>query len=1231
MDILKYRNLHKQEDFDDLDVLVVFEDIETKKIVYKNKKFIEAVDAFANKKPNFDNRFITIDSFVGEVDGRQIVIEIGEVIVPITNVESNLAVRTAISEIESDKREEIHNDFLEFQIGRRKHDNILDNIVRRTIKFYQSNYAHLFIFDKNNNKNGTLYQYALDNNEEIVVGTEMARPAYWDNALTNFFQKGFSILCEDIEGFGTFDKELKQKFDERGIKVIVMIPFFAESELIGLLMLSNPRKDGNRPDLFLADYASNSIGTIIHRGSLYNNLYFDDITGFPWSNAIDVFYPEYIKQQKDLPIVIMQFDISHFRSVNRSYGVEQGNHILTTIAKILKRKYPNSLLSRKNGSDTFLVVTTGIAENLALEANNIIFEVRSEYPAIMLYLSFGIYQVKDKSEDLSLSMLKATFAHRVAKEDTLTKIRIYDEELDKKEQILQYYTNNFYPSIEEEKFEVYIQPCYNLQRQNYCGGEALVRWRLDGKLVPPNDFISLFETNGLCHELDLYVLEKVCKTLAKWQKESPEKMVPISINFSRVDFSDENLFEEIVFIIKNYQIPTKYIEIEITESAYVDYEAQIMTFLEKCHAAGIRILMDDFGSGVSSFNSLKNINIDVLKLDYKFLSASGDNKKKRKIIQSIVALARDIGIGVIVEGVETKDEVTFFTNLGIEFVQGYFFGKPMPIPEFENIMNLQAVFPEEIVSDSRFLLNELLDRKSNVHLMFTESASYMGIFRFDGKQMYPIYLNEIAEKNISMIGQTSNLMKNGLLEFVDDYVRDEAIKCLSAAKDLYKFTDQKKITFKFGLHSYRFNFCSMFIKEDKDYRYFVVQANPISNAEEEQVYRDYEKEAYWLLSSKSFGCVLLDLSNNVIEFNKLAKELYPEIEKGKNSKDIIHLQLDEMSKNHRLYSESKKVVCDVEYQNISFYGTEMKIVILTPLGNPNKYIAELADGGFKCYDRALSTVDRIAIYYTEVDLSTDKFMQMNFHKVDVLNDDCLLRTGKYSDDYLEHFMKVISKDDRIRVEKKMTLEALNEASKSMSPFKLTYKISGQKIFFRINVKFYHDNGHFYACFYTEDITEMKLKDYDILTGCMSRNGGINFINNYFKEHPLEKMVFIVVDLDKFKTLNDTYGHPLGDRVLTRMHSSFKKLPPEFGNSTRLGGDEFCLLLKKRDADFDKEKVREQIDDVIKVIGKEVGLGMETHCSCGFAMFPEEGSDVDSLYSVADKDLYIHKARKGKVN
>ena len=180
MDILKYRSLHKQSDFDNLDVLIVFEDVETKQIVYKNKKFIECVDSFENKKPNYDNRFISIDSFVSEIDGKQVVVEVGEVIVPITNLENNTLVRNAISEIENDKRDAVQNDFIQLQHGIRTHDTIIDDIIKRTIKFYDSEFAHLFIFGSSYTEKGKLYQYKIDS-DEVAIPIKVSLPSYWKN------------------------------------------------------------------------------------------------------------------------------------------------------------------------------------------------------------------------------------------------------------------------------------------------------------------------------------------------------------------------------------------------------------------------------------------------------------------------------------------------------------------------------------------------------------------------------------------------------------------------------------------------------------------------------------------------------------------------------------------------------------------------------------------------------------------------------------------------------------------------------------------------------------------------------------------------------------------------------------------------------------------------------------------------------------------------------------------
>ena len=365
MDIKKYQHIKTKEGFDALDALVLFEDVETKEITFKNKAYIKEVDSFGDKKPFFDRRFITIDSFLATIDGRNVVVEVGEKVVPITNSSYNLDLRTTISDIENLKREEIHNDFFHSHDGKSKHDILLDQIVIQTINYYQSPYAHLFIFGPTRYDRGTLYQYELGK-KDLVEPKSIFLNSYWDNALTNFFEKGFSILCENTNGFASFDEDIARVFKDRKIDTIIMIPFFAESELIGLLMLANPKKIGDRTDFFLADYATNSIGSLIYRGRLYNDLYFDNITGFPWSNVLDSLYSDFVQDKKELPIVIMQFDIMHFRVINRSYGKQMGDRILKTIAEILARKYPNSLLSRKNDTDTFMVITTGIAENIAL-------------------------------------------------------------------------------------------------------------------------------------------------------------------------------------------------------------------------------------------------------------------------------------------------------------------------------------------------------------------------------------------------------------------------------------------------------------------------------------------------------------------------------------------------------------------------------------------------------------------------------------------------------------------------------------------------------------------------------------------------------------------------------------------------------------------------------------------------------------------------------------------------
>ncbi len=1231
MDLSKISKITHLPDFDDLEEVIVVEDAETGEIVLRNKAYKKYIGSLEGTLPSFDKRFFTIDTIHVVVDGRLCAVEVAVPVLPVEESFYNHSLRQTISDIENIVRTEVTTDFLTSRNGRNYHDRMLDRIVRRMMKYYESPYAHVFLFGASRYEPGILSQFALDEEEDAEPKiSNTVLQAYWANSLDNFFGRGFSLLCENMNGFEPFDPILANRLKERNIKTVVIIPFFAENKLIGLLSLADPKTIGNTTDLFLADFAVNSIGSMVYRGSLYANMYFDDVTGFPWLSTTDYFYSRFLEENKTLPITIFEFDFLHLRMVARTYGPEKRDEMLGVTAQILRNKYPNALIARRNGSDDLVIITTGVAENIAIEANKISEEVHESFPDIAVTLVFGIYQVKDRSEGLEYSLLKTTFAHKYAKEDPFGRIKIFDENMGEKEAKNLYYTSRFRPALENGEFEVYIQPKFNLERQQYFGGEALVRWKINGKLVPPDEFIPLFESNGVCRELDLYILKKSCETIAEWLKKDASMALPLSVNFSRVDFADPGLFEKALFIIKESGIPTDYIEIEITESAYVDYEAQIISFLKKCHAAGIRVLMDDFGSGVSSFSSLKNLNVDVLKLDYKFLSSGGDNAKKKKIIEGIVSLARTIGVPVIVEGVETKDEASFFHSLGVRYVQGFLFGKPMPVMDFEKITNREATFQITEVSDDRMLFHDILDPGTNANLLFDQLDLLQGVFRFDGKSLYPVAINKYLNESISAISPVSNFLSSDLFSYLTPRVKAIALSCLSTAREPYVFTAKHKIVFSFGTDKYPIYISSMLIKRDASsgYEYYLLQGSSAvagGSGITSQESGDVDLED--MLRSAGQGCVVTDEQGYILKFNEFIFSHFPSIEVGKHLTAVFGSEISKAYTLKRIYDVASGSVFEVQGKEGKYRGKPAFALVFTSLGKPNSYIGEMSGKGFKFYDRMVSTISKVALSYVEIDLDEDYFIEVHMNPEHAKLYGAEYQTGSYSKDLYNRFLQTVRSEDVPMIKEKFLFSNLVDAGRAMSPFSITYKLKGRNEFHRIETKFYYDLGHHFVCFFLEDVTESQIRDFDALTGCLGRTAGSRVITNYIANHPLDKMAFVVLDIDRFKELNDTYGHPIGDKILAKVNDAFNKLPEKYIYGTRLGGDEFAILLSERGDGFDPEKVKKEIDEVFVNIGYEAGINRELHVSCGIANIPECGGRFENLYPIADGDLYEEKRCK----
>lgn len=250
--------------------------------------------------------------------------------------------------------------------------------------------------------------------------------------------------------------------------------------------------------------------------------------------------------------------------------------------------------------------------------------------------------------------------------------------------------DNMNKALEKGEFIVYYQPKYSLDDVNEIeGAEALIRWNSpEFGFISPIDFVPLFEKNGFIVNIDMFVFEEVCKTLNKWINKGYTP-VPISVNMSRVHLYRDNFIENITDLISKYNISPEFIELELTESVVFDNLNILIDIMKKIKEIGFLISMDDFGSGYSSLNLLKDLSFDILKLDRGFLIETTDTKRGKIIISKIVEMAKAIDIKVICEGVETYEQVEFLKEIGCDKVQGYLFAKPMVLDEFEKHLNFK--------------------------------------------------------------------------------------------------------------------------------------------------------------------------------------------------------------------------------------------------------------------------------------------------------------------------------------------------------------------------------------------------------------------------------------------------------------------------------------------------------------------------------------------------------------
>lgn len=386
-------------------------------------------------------------------------------------------------------------------------------------------------------------------------------------------------------------------------------------------------------------------------------------------------------------IAFIQFDISRFKLINDLYGEKFGDEVLEFIVSQLAQVCCSEQFFVNLRSDVFMIVTEYEKEE---ELTALIHELMgriSHYKDVKLQMSYGVYTVEDRGMELRQMQDRASMARCAAKDNMLTDIVFYEEQLKEALYNLYFIEEHVETAIAKRQFILYLQPKFSIVRNKIIGAEALVRWQSPEKgMLYPDQFIPVIEENGFIKKLDYYVWEESCRFLRKCMDAGVEPC-PVSVNMSRIHLKGDECMQVLSEMMERNAVPKHLLELEITESSD---NQQIGGKAQELKREGFTLLMDDFGSGYSSLNILMDTPFDMIKLDKKFMEKRMMSGKGKLILEQMVAMAKKLDIGLLAEGVETKEQIELLRSIGCDQVQGYYYAKPMPADEFLLLLKEQA-------------------------------------------------------------------------------------------------------------------------------------------------------------------------------------------------------------------------------------------------------------------------------------------------------------------------------------------------------------------------------------------------------------------------------------------------------------------------------------------------------------------------------------------------------------
>lgn len=950
-------------------------------------------------------------------------------------------------------------------------------------------------------------------------------------------------------------------------------------------------------------------------------------------------------------------DIKQFKLINDAFGYTNGDRLLRAWAKLVSSQLDEKeAVGRVNADNMVVLAYTREGEPVGTRFMAACEQIRGylNEPGITydVEIAGGVYLTKPedlKESDINLMMDMANVAQKSIKNQTGSGFAVYTDVLWTTKLRESKISRHLESAMERGEIAVWLQPQYNYSTGELVGAEALCRWNHSMMgFLSPGEFVPILERTGQIAKLDRYVWEETCRCVRKWMDDDPNYNLALSVNVSRLDIREVGFLNYMKYLIEKYEIPPALLRLEITESAYMDEAEQLIDIVKRLQRMGFVVEMDDFGSGYSSLNMLKEVPVDVLKLDMKFLSENGDDARGGSILSAVIRLAHSLEIPVIAEGVETFEQANFLKNLGCKIMQGYCFSKPLPISEFEKLIDGKKIgeIPHGFNGPGLKNLNEVMDSKSNSSFVFDTCIGGAMLLEYDGIHVDAVMVNDAFYEAVGISRERFDSYRRDLLSVMDTYSGNrlkQTLNCAIAngtASDVgYKLPSGRYVGVRYrkvsqGAHSH-----VLFALIEDITTTYEVQRKLDEVTQELYSHMDlmpggffrYDadgEQRFTYVSTSMLDMLGYELEEFLIKFNGRFPDMVYEEDRARVMRELAEEILEGVDTycDYRIERAdgTLKWVHDVGRLTTDENGKRWYYVVITDVDEQKEQLQE------QYWQKSM--------YQTLAELPGMITYDYN-PKTDELTIRVASKTGEMETIQTNNIVNNLRDQNWLAPESAESFatemrRALNMPTNGSVEFK--GRFNGQQ-----NYRWYRayftsvadENGKVYRIAGRADDIERDKRqimdwknqaEQDIMTGLLNHDSALQYIEHSLRE--ADGGIMFLMDVDNFKQINDTYGHMRGDEILISVASVLRELFRKDDVIGRFGGDEFIMFIPGEQSKALADSKANEIIQKINEINIESDINVK--CSVGVAIAENNSISAVELFAQADGALYDSK-RKGK--